>query len=30
MFYGFALVLLVGLLLIRSGAFMLQGRRVRT
>ena len=27
--YGFALVLLVGLLLIRSGAFMLQGRRVR-
>jgi len=27
--YGFALVLLVGLLLIRSGAFMLQASRVR-
>jgi len=29
MSYGFALVLLVGLLLIRSGAIRLQTRRVR-
>jgi len=29
MSYGFALVLLVGLLLIGSGAFMLQASRVR-
>jgi len=29
MLYGSALVLLVGLLLIRSGALMLQARRVR-